>query len=62
MIVSKLREAQDSDELRKHGEALTRHVESEQERARRRIADQMAYLRSERDAALSKVSSYLNLL
>ena len=54
--VQTLRDAESAAELAAIGDTLTQHVGSELEKGRRQMANQMAFLRSERDAALGRVS------
>ena len=56
-MIQTLRDAESAAELATIGDTLTQHVDSEQDRKRKQIMNQMAFLRSERDAALSMVSS-----
>ena len=54
-MVKTLGDARSAAELATLGDALTQRVDSEQERARRRITSQMAFLRRERDTAQGMV-------
>ena len=61
-MIQTLRDAESAAELAAIGDTLTQHVDSEQDRKRKQIMNQMAFLRSERDAALGMVSSDIDMV